>query len=462
MVDGNAAQWDAFRSQKRSAVYTPPFAPWMITALQLAKFSIFVALHSIMLFGAAISKGIIIFLATNLSKPSHSPLETKFSKECPRAVNRDDNLHAGVHISLLLVHIVPDVVSIVQCFYRLTTIGRGQGGINIPVIFLETCRTMGFLLMFFHVFPQLDMLRALLITSCLPIIPIAQKLLMDVSRTMKDEHSLMKRFGMTLATFPSFIVFLVLTAGCYLWTVLDTQFDRYIILPLAIMLASLGFWESWVGVGHAGTFFHHLHQMKYGIRKMNAPTRLLTSTIRIFITLTVFVVTAANGKVTMKGMTGVLFHWRSTEKHWPLLIVALCLCVLHIILRISSRLLAGLELRVLSGFHPIFLTSPLLLTALVIHCHISPDCWIASKVAAVGLTFRCSQWIAAPIPFNDIYLALMWLLISMYKGYQFASQPNFDKHDEIIRATPVVMNPFASNKVFWCLSLQSVVMNRSY
>ncbi|CAJ0568392.1 unnamed protein product, partial [Mesorhabditis spiculigera] len=394
--------WDAFRSQKRAAGYTAPYAPWMVTALQTVKLAIFILLHALLVVGTACSKAVVILLATNFDGPPAHAVGTEFTKKCPVDATRTEKQHAAIYLTLLFIQIDPDLCAIIQSIFRLITQGRGTGGLNITVIILECCRAAGLSTMFFLVFPKLDMTRALLLLSCLPLIPVAQRMVAKMSRSLRRDSTLVRRMGLTLMSLPTCIVFLTLLTGCYWWSILETPFDNYVTLPLAIVLSSLGFWEAWITTGHAGTFFHHLYQLKYGIRKLNSPTRLIASSLRTIITLSVFAVAAQ--------------------------------------LRMCARLLAGLELRTLPIFHPLFLTAPLLLTTIVITCHISPDCSFARTLASYGLSIRCSQWSSDPKPFSDLYIAVIWLIISMYKAYELASQPTFEKQDEIIRSSPAFLN----------------------
>lgn len=94
----------------------------------------------------------------------------------------------------------------------------------------------------------------------LPIFPF-QSMVSVMARSFNDSFPLARRLSILLSSIPHFIITMVIASSAYIWSIGGKEFDRYLILPLALLLFSLGFWEAWITPNHAGSYFHHLYQV---------------------------------------------------------------------------------------------------------------------------------------------------------------------------------------------------------
>lgn len=63
----------------------------------------------------------------------------------------------------------------------------------------------------------------------------------------------------------------------FAWQDNDNKF--YQVLPPAILLCAIGFWECWIEVENAKGIFNSAFEVKYGIRKLNTENRICASVV---------------------------------------------------------------------------------------------------------------------------------------------------------------------------------------
>lgn len=203
---------------------------------------------------------------------------------------------AGIYLSLFLVQCLPDTIYLVNSAFE---IWKGQRGRLIrSLVILESFRAVGLAVLTFHVFPQLDLARCLVLGACFPLVAVLQRSLIAMMSAARTGRSFKNRLGRCFIAIPHVLMFLVLVSSCYVWTLLDGKFTATIALPIGIICTSIGFWESWVDTTHANTSYDELYRVKYAVRKMNNTTMFATSLMRIV--CTVIVIVAA---VMMNGHT---------------------------------------------------------------------------------------------------------------------------------------------------------------
>lgn len=167
---------------------------------------------------------------------------------------------------------------------------KGQCGQLVKsVVVLESLRAIGLAVLSFHVFPQLDLARCLVLSACFPLVAVLQRSLVAMVSAARTGRSFRNRLGRCFVAIPHVIMFLVLMSSCYVWALFDNKFTAIIALPIGVICTSAGFWESWIDTTHSGTSFDELYRLKYAVRKMNTTTKLIVSLMRIVCTVSVLV-----------------------------------------------------------------------------------------------------------------------------------------------------------------------------
>lgn len=436
-VDG-VSKWDAFRSQSRESVLQSELKPWMVRALQIIKFMIFVNAHILLMFGAALSKLVVILISTNLdSKVSYS----KFHQKCFKTdVRRSAETVSAMMLSLWIIQNFPDVAAVVQSTWRVVSGHKTAKGISFLVVALECARAAGASLLIFCIFPSLEPTRCILLSVSALFIPFYQQIASAIHRSFDPNSSMMHRLSVLISSIPRSLLFLTVVSSCYLWVILDVPFTRYILLPIALILSAIGFWDAWIGLSHAASGYHYLYQLKYGIRKMSASTRLVLSIGRIAISTIIFFYALFVKELGEKDLRKSL---GPSSKSSSLYSLALWMVVVNFLLRLSARFLAAMGMRVMPIFHPLLAVPTFLLLLVNAVCYAMPSCWIASVLARVSLQWQCYHWKESILPFSDVYISVVWLLAYLFWVRHHVRAPAFEHSDDVIDSmSPVVCGLF--------------------
>ncbi|EJD74877.1 hypothetical protein LOAG_17878 [Loa loa] len=280
--DGFKSRWDVFRSHSHEYHLDNQLAPWMVNTLQSLKFLIFVVSHLFLIFGAAISKLIVILLATSTELKT---LESYFEKKCHIGEGKVKNTEviASAVCTLWLIQNVPDVMAIIQSLYRIYKYPKEREGAALVLFIMECCRSIGMAILFYHIFPSLDPLHCLILSVSAVFIPLYLKIDELIRRSFDPIWTLKKRLKLLLRSCSYSILFLVIFASCYMWSITVAPFFKFVTLPLGLILSSFGFWDLWVNESHSISRYRYLYQLKYGTRKMSSMTRLMVSILRILI-----------------------------------------------------------------------------------------------------------------------------------------------------------------------------------
>lgn len=439
-MDQEEHYWNAFRSQKKSSDGGPTLKPWMVTALQATKLALFALCNLFLTLGAVFSKLIVFILSTNLV--ARGSMIDKFSRTCSRAiVRRSAGTTAGIYNALFLIQCLPDIFRMVQAFPH---IWKGNGSdLIISLVVLESIRALGLSVLTFHVFPQLDIGRCLVLCACFPLVSVFQRCLMSISVSFRPGMSFRMRLVQVIKASPHVLMCLILLSSCYLWALLDSPFHAKFSLPFGVFLASIGFWESWIDTTHANTYFDELYRVKYGVRKVSRVTEFVVSTGRLVATFLVMVVATFTNKhigLSFVHFLGALFNWNFKTHATMLLCLAIGLVLLHFFLRGVSRFLAALDLHPISFIHPMS-AAPLIAYVMIRSLCNTPTCSTARKLSRFGLRWVCDQWTSVdhPTP-SDYYICFVWILVGCYRGWRVVRQRQFDASEEIISSMPPITN----------------------
>nr|AAG39382.1 chitin synthase [Dirofilaria immitis] len=436
--DGKS-KWDVFQSQSHECHLNNELTPWMIKTLQILRFVMFLVSHLLLIFGAATSKLIVILLATNIDlKASGSYFEKKCNVREEEA--RSSEVTISVIFALWLIQNIPDVMAIIQSLYRIYKYPKERKCATLLLFVMECCRSIGIATLFFHVFPSLDPLHCLILSVSTVFMPLYFKIKGLIRCSFDPIWTLKNRLKLLVDSCSYSILFLIIFSSCYMWSIIDVPFFKYIALPLSLILSSFGFWDIWIDESHSMSSYRYLYQLKYGMRKMSSMTRFMVSMLRI-LTSTAVVWIVKFRYLPFKIVKRSLIENESVSQSTiALYTLAMWIIFLNFFLRFISRLLSTMSMRVLAALHPLLIIVPLPMIIFIGTCFIKPLCAIHRYLFTYDLRWHCLAWKVSQKSLQEICFGVIWLIAYLFWAYQHAKAPKFDPDDDVFDTITSILN----------------------
>ncbi|KAJ8929966.1 hypothetical protein NQ314_017289 [Rhamnusium bicolor] len=157
------------------------------------------------------------------------------------------------------------------------------------IIFLaETGHTIGLALLVFYILPDIDVVKGAMLTNCLCFVPAVLGLL---SRNNKESQRFIKVIIDLVAVSAQ-------ATGFIVWPIIERRADLWII-PIAIFLVSLGWWENYISQYSPLPFIKKLGKIKEHFDQTRYFTYMFISTWKIlcfFLTI-IFIILAREGEL---------------------------------------------------------------------------------------------------------------------------------------------------------------------
>uniref|UniRef100_A0A8R1Y011 chitin synthase n=3 Tax=Onchocerca volvulus TaxID=6282 RepID=A0A8R1Y011_ONCVO len=437
--DGFKSRWDIFQSQSHGYHLNNELTPWMVKILQILKFLIFWVSHLLLIFGATISKLVVILMATSIELKAS---ESYFEKKCSvgKEKTRSKEVTASVICVLWLIQNVPDVMAIIQSLYRIYQYPKERKGAILMLFVMECCRSTGLAILFFHVFPSLGPLHCLILSVSVMFMPLYFKIKRLIQWSFDPMWTLKNRLKLLVRSCSYSILFLIIFASCYMWSITSIPFFKYIALPLGLILSSFGFWDLWIDESHSISSYHYLYQLKYGMRKMSSVTRLIVSILRILTSVSIVWIVKLR-YLPFEAVKKLLIENISvSENTIALYTLALWIIFLNFFLRFIARLLSAMSMRVLAALHPLLIIVPLLMMIFIWTCFISPACAIRGYLSFYDLRWHCLAWEASQESLQERCFSVIWLIAYLCWAYQHVKAPKFGPDDDVFDTITSVMN----------------------
>lgn len=115
----------------------------------------------------------------------------------------------------------------------------------------ETAHTIGIALLVFYILPDMDVIKGAMLTNCLCFVPAVLGLL---SRNNKES-------GRFIKVIVDLIAIAAQATGFVVWPIVERKPDLWII-PIAIFLTSLGWWENYISRHSPIPFIKNLGKVK--------------------------------------------------------------------------------------------------------------------------------------------------------------------------------------------------------
>jgi len=245
---------------------------------------------------AALSKSIVLLMASMI-KPrkvvticNQGVPGLERDKHYQTQFNLDDPERISWIWAILFVLIAPEVFTLFRsarmCIFK--SYRRPSKTIFLTVIFFETLHTIGIVMIVYVALPSLDVVRGVMLTSCICILPGTFGIL---SRNRKTDH---RQWGLKLMA--DILALLAQFSALIIWPWKHYQ-DTYnpfasakvrnqhnletLLIPAAIFLASFGWWENYVNPKSSFSLIRRLAQTKESLNKTRYFTYIFVSIWKI-------------------------------------------------------------------------------------------------------------------------------------------------------------------------------------
>ncbi|OZC10757.1 hypothetical protein X798_02180, partial [Onchocerca flexuosa] len=483
--DGFKSRWDIFRSQSHEYHLNKELTPWMVKTLQILKFLIFSVSHLLLIFGATTSKMVVILMATSIELKAPESLvitttEPLFWHQFLEKM-RNKEVTASVICALWLIQNIPDVMAIIQSLYRIYKYPKERKGATLMLFVMECCRSTGLAILFFHIFPSLDPLHCLILSVSAIFMPLYFKIRGLIHNSFDSMWTLKNRLKLLVCSCNYSILFLIIFASCYMWSITAIPFFKYIALPIGLILSSFGFWDIWIDESHSRSSYRYLYQvceqsfyrtvkcnlfqlkgnydsklerfcrkqqlqfislspdssavhflqLKYGMRKMSSMTRLIVSILRILTSVSIVWIVKLRYLSFEAVKKSLIENISVSENTMALYTLALWIIFLNFFLRFIARLLSAMSMRVLAALHPLLIIVPLLMMIFIGTCFISPACAIRRYLSVYDLRWHCLAWEASQESLQERCFSVIWLMAYLCWAYQHVKAPKFSPDDDV-------------------------------
>nr|USH46112.1 chitin synthase chs-2 [Androctonus crassicauda] len=253
--------WDVF-------VVTPPddedetiSSKAIEITLKFFKVFVYGLTFTLVLCTAVISKGTFLFMTSHLKINRTLNICKKgigLERDQDYTVSIPDREKTAWIWCLFFVLIVPELFTLFRssriCVFK--SFKRPKFPVFLMVFTMETLHTVGLSLLVFVVLPNLDVIKAAMLTNCVCFVPGVLALL---SRNSEEE----KRF---LKVIVDILSILAQATGFFVWPLVERSSHSWAV-PLSIFLVSFRWWENYVDKRSPISLVKRLSKMKDDLRK---------------------------------------------------------------------------------------------------------------------------------------------------------------------------------------------------
>ncbi|KAJ3634074.1 hypothetical protein MTP99_010982 [Tenebrio molitor] len=223
----------------------------------------------IVLGSGVISKGTLLFMTSQLKSD-------KVTVYCNRELGREKQFIVKLPTAervawmwcLIFAFWVPQLGSLFRstrmCFFKSSK--RPIFSHFLIIFCMETLHTIGLAILVFYILPDLDVVKGAMLTNCICFVPGVLGLL---SRNNKESQRFLKVI-IDLAAIAA------QATGFVVWPIIEQRADLWII-PIAIFLVSLGWWENYISKYSPIPFVKKLGKIKESLEQSRYFTYMFIS-----------------------------------------------------------------------------------------------------------------------------------------------------------------------------------------
>ncbi|RZC42525.1 chitin synthase 1, partial [Asbolus verrucosus] len=208
----------------------------------------------IVLASGVISKGTLLFMTSQLRSD-------KVTTYCNKELGREKQFIVKLPIAervawmwcLIFAFWVPQLGSLFRsarmCFFKSSK--KPIFSHFLIVFLMESLHTVGLALLVFYILPDLDVVKGAMLTNCVCFAPGVLGLL---SRSNKESQRFLK-------VIIDLVAIAAQATGFVVWPIIERRADLWIV-PIAIFLVSLGWWENYISKHSPIPFIKKLGKIK--------------------------------------------------------------------------------------------------------------------------------------------------------------------------------------------------------
>lgn len=228
----------------------------------------------IVLIGGVVAKGCVIFMASQLKRDKKIPYCNKdLGRNKQFLVSLPEEERIAWMWVIMFAFAVPEVGLLIRsmriCFFKSW---KKPSKSHFLLIFLmESFHVLGIVLLLFVVIPELDSVKAAMLTNCLCVVPGILGLL---SRTAKEGRRAIKviiDLGAVAAQ----------VTGFFVWPLLEDSFELWLI-PVACLMISCGWWENYVSPQSPFSFVKSMGRVKEELKLTRYFTYMFMTIWKVF------------------------------------------------------------------------------------------------------------------------------------------------------------------------------------
>lgn len=247
---------------------------------------------------AALSKSIVLLMCSMIRPRKVVSVCTRGISQAERGkhyqaqFNLDDPERISWIWALFFVLITPEIFTLFRsarmCIFK--SYRKPSKKTFLTVILFETFHTIGIVILVYVALPALDVVRGVMLTSCICFIPGVFGML---SRNRRTDH---RQWGLKILA--DILALLAQISAFFIWPLKHSQ-DNYnqfasnkvrnqneleqLLIPVSIFLASFGWWENYVNSKSSFSVIKHLADIKESLRRTRYFTYIFVSIWKIML-----------------------------------------------------------------------------------------------------------------------------------------------------------------------------------
>lgn len=290
--------WDVFRTSPNTDEDETAENKSIEAILRFLKAITYVITFLVVLGGATVSKSIILLMASMIrprkvvSICNHGIPGLERGKNYQTQFNLDDPERISWIWALFFVLITPEIFTFFRsarmCIFKSKISRRPDQTTFWTVIFFESLHTIGIVIIVYAALPALDVVRGVMLTSCICFLPGTFGIL---SRNRKTDQrqwgfKLMADILALLAQFSALIIWpwkhYQDTHNPFASTKVRSQHElETLLMPIGLFLASFGWWENFVNLNSTFSIIKRLAIMKGSLNKTRYFTYMFVSVWKV-------------------------------------------------------------------------------------------------------------------------------------------------------------------------------------
>ncbi|KAF4529725.1 hypothetical protein B566_EDAN015354 [Ephemera danica] len=258
----------------------------MTKILRFVKVVIVLLVFFIVLGGGIVAKGTILFMTSQLSRDqvvNYCNQELDINREKTFVAKLEEKDMVAWCWMIFVAVLIPEGMAFLRAL-RISifkSMRKPEKFDAAIVLVMETCSALGVAMLAFSVLPDLDVVKAAMLTNCVCFVPAVLALISEEGKERNETGKLTRRtfIRMIMDT----LAMSAQVTGFVVWPLVENRRSLW-LLPLAVLLTSCGWWENYVTPHSSLGFIKSLGNVKERLKKTRYSICLLSSVWKMIIT----------------------------------------------------------------------------------------------------------------------------------------------------------------------------------